>query len=202
MTVNAIFSFVVVPSAFFALAYFPLVTRLSLDLVSPYTKADVVKRLLAAMIDGLVVITIGVFYWSSGAVAFLIVGGLYLLLRDSVRGQSFGKVLMGVVVISVETGHPCGVHASVWRNVLFLVPGVNVVAIFLEPVTIVRDPQGSRLGDRVAQTQVVEGLGAKDMAAAFERWWRSVAGGFSPGVRGQGREPAEVERAADRVVLL
>jgi hypothetical protein len=104
-------------------------------------------------------------------------------MRDSVRGQSLGKALMGIVVISIETGRPCTVKASIWRNILLVVPGVNVVTIFLEPVTIVRDPQGLRLGDRVAQTQVVEGVGAKDMAAAFQRWWRSVASGLSPGVR-------------------
>jgi uncharacterized RDD family membrane protein YckC len=171
---SALVSFVVVPSALFAFAYFPLVTRLSLALVSPYTKADVVKRLFAAMIDGLVVLTVGVLYWNSGAVALLVVGALYLLMRDAVRGQSLGKALMGIVVISIDTGRPCTAKASIWRNILLVVPGVNVVTIFLEPVTIVRDPQGLRLGDRVAQTQVVEGLGAKDMAAAFQQWWRSL----------------------------
>ena len=118
------------------------------------------------------------------------------MLRDSVRGQSLGKVLMGVVVISLDTGRPCGAKASVWRNVVLLVPGVNVVAIVLEPLTIARDPQGLRLGDRVAQTQVVEGLGVKDVAAAFQRWWRGVASGLSTSVRSPGGEPSEVERPA------
>lgn len=62
---------------------------------------------------------------------------------------------------------------SVRRNVILLVPGANVVAVFLEAVTILRDPQGQRLGDRLAQTQVVEGLGAKDLVTSVYEWWRS-----------------------------
>jgi hypothetical protein len=33
--------------------------------------------------------------------------------------------------------------------------------VFLEALTIARDSLGQRLGDRIAQTQVVEGLGAR-----------------------------------------
>jgi len=47
----------------------------------------------------------------------------------------------------------------------------SVVAAFLEAATIVRDPQGQRLGDRFALTQVVEGFGAKDVVSAFQEWW-------------------------------
>ena len=184
--------FSIVPAVLFALAYFPTVSRLSLMLVSPYAKADVMRRLFAATIDGLMVVTMGFFYWNSESVSFLVVGALYLLLRDAVKGQSLGKALMGLVVISIETGRPCTVRDSVWRNVLFLVPGVNVVAIFLEPITIARDPQGQRLGDRVAQTQVIEGLGAKDVAASFEHWWRTFIRGLRPGLRRPDRARSEV----------
>ena len=58
---------------------------------------------------------------------------------------------------------PCGWRASVSRNVLFAIPGANVVSAFLETKTIIQDPQGLRLGDRFALTQVVEGFGAKDL---------------------------------------
>src|SRR5713101_7674129 len=51
-----------------------------------------------------------------------------------------------------------------------------------------RDPQGQRLGDRLAQTQVIEGLGAKDLVKSFQDWLSSlgVAVGRSLGRRGRG----------------
>ena len=48
-------------------------------------------------------------------------------------------------------------------------PGLNIVAGVLEPFTIVRDPQGQRLGDRLAHTQVVEGLGARELTKIVQR---------------------------------
>ena len=32
---------------------------------------------------------------------------LYLLLRDGIGGQSLGKLLVGVVVVNIQTGRPC-----------------------------------------------------------------------------------------------
>jgi hypothetical protein len=81
--------------------------------------------------------------------------------------------MMGLTVIRVETGRPCSVMGSIQRNAMLLVPGANIVAVFLEPVTILRDPQGQRLGDRLAQTQVVEGFGARDLASSAFDWWRA-----------------------------
>ena len=138
--------------------------------MSPYAKADVRRRLFAATIDGLLVVTSCLLYWNMGYVSYLAAGGAYLLLRDAIRGQSVGKFLLGLVVISLETGSASSLAGSVRRNLLLLLPGANVVAIFLEAATLVRDPQGQRLGDRLAQTQVVEGLGAKDLVKAFQDW--------------------------------
>jgi hypothetical protein len=92
-------------------------------------------------------------------------------LRDSLSGRSIGKFCCGLVVVNLMTGRPCGRGASISRNALFLLPGANVVAAFLEMATIVRDRQGQRLGDRFALTQVVEGFGAKDLAKAAQQWW-------------------------------
>ena len=76
---------------------------------------------------------------------------LYLLLRDGIGGQSLGKLLVGLVVINVPTGRLCTWKESALRNVFVLIPGANVVAIVLESITLIRDPQGQRLGDRLAQ---------------------------------------------------
>jgi uncharacterized RDD family membrane protein YckC len=174
LTLNAILGFFVFPAALFVLAYGPAVTQLSRAVVSPYPKADLKKRLYAATTDSLLVATTGILYQSQGWLPFLIVGAVYLLLRDAVRGQSLGKLLFGLVVISLETGRPAGVGSSVRRNLVLLLPGANVAAVFLEAITMARDVQGQRLGDRLAQTQVVEGLGASDLVAALQRWWQAV----------------------------
>lgn len=177
----------------FALMYFPIVTHLARGLSSPYAKADVRRRLYAATIDGLVVVTSCVFYWTSELVVYLAAGVAYLLFRDAIRGQSVGKLILGLVVISLETGRPSSLAGSVRRNLLLLLPGANVVALFLEVGTIVRDPQGQRLGDRLAQTQVIEGLGAKDLVKSFQDWLMDLV---EHDVGRQGRAPERVDRAA------
>jgi uncharacterized RDD family membrane protein YckC len=145
--------------------------------------------LFAATIDGIPVVVAWSLYLDSGSAVFLVIAASYLLLRDSMRGQSPGKLLLGLVVVNLETGRPCTLKDSVWRNAVFLVPGANLVAVFLEPITIVRDPQGQRLGDRLAQTQVIEGLGVRDLAASFQRWWLGFRGGLGPVARRPGRQP-------------
>ena len=160
----------VLPAVVFGLLYFPIVTQLTRGLVSPYAKADVRRRLFAATLDGLLVVTTCLLYWNSGVVLYLAAGAAYLLLRDAIRGQSIGKLFFGLVVISLETGRVSSLAGSVRRNLLLLLPGANIVAIFLEAGTVIRDSQGQRLGDRLAQTQVVEGLGAKDLVKSFQDW--------------------------------
>jgi uncharacterized RDD family membrane protein YckC len=183
---------VVIVAVAFLLFYVPAVKRLSRGLASPYAKADVGKRVSAAMIDGLLLVTAWFLYQRSDSMAALIAGAAYLLMRDAMHGRSFGKFLFGLVVISLETGKPCTRTTAVRRNLVFLVPGANVVAVFLEAVTILKDPQGQRLGDRMAQTQVVEGFGVRDVAPALERWWQSVFGEIHDGVRPPVRLPQKV----------
>jgi uncharacterized RDD family membrane protein YckC len=186
----------ILPAIVFALVYSPIVTRLSRGLLSPYAKADVRRRLFAATIDGLMVVISCLLYWTSDFVLYLAAAAAYLLFRDAIRGQSVGKFLLGLVVISLETGRPSSVAGSVRRNLLLLLPGANVVAIFLEVRTVVRDPQGQRLGDRLAQTQVVEGLGAKDLVKSFQDWVMGFGTEFGRSVGGRGRAPERIDRAA------
>lgn len=189
-----LFGSLILSAVVFALAYFPVLTRLSRGLVSPYAKADVRRRLFAAVIDALLVMTSGVFYWNSESVFSLIAGAAYLLLRDGIQGQSVGKFLLGLTVMGLETGRPATLGGSVRRNVLLLLPGANVVAIFLEGVTVVRDPQGQRLGDRLAQTQVVEGLGAKDLVKAFQEWLMGLGGAVGRHAGRPRRAPVGIDR--------
>jgi uncharacterized RDD family membrane protein YckC len=179
------------PAVLFALVYFPTLTYLSVGIVTPYAKVDVWKRLLAAFIDGVPGVAAWLVYRNTGSVLVLGAAALYLLLRDGIGGQSLGKLLMGLVVVNIQTGRFCSVKDSILRNIFVLIPGANIVAVFLEPLTILRDPQGQRLGDRVAHTQVIEGLGAKDLARSFQRWWMTVIGNLERHARRPRRQPAE-----------
>jgi uncharacterized RDD family membrane protein YckC len=162
----------VLPAVLFGVVYYPTLNKFARGLASPYAKADIGRRFCAVLVDSLLVMTGWFFYRQFESVLYLLVALVYVLLRDSTFGRSIGKFLFGLVVIDLETGCPCGRGGSARRNVLFLLPGANLSAAFLEAVTIMRDPQGQRLGDRIAQTQVVEGFGARDLAAGFQRWWR------------------------------
>lgn len=181
----------------FALAYSSIVTHVTRGLISPYAKADVRKRLTAASIDGLLVATLSLFAWIGGAPLYLVLGAGYLLLRDAIGGQSIGKILLGLVVIDLETGRVSSLSGSVKRNFLLLLPGANLVAIVLEARTIMSDPQGQRLGDRLAQTQVVEGAGARDLVKSLQDWLVSLgeALGAASGRRRR-RVPGRIDRAA------
>ena len=73
------------------------------------------------------------------------------------------------------------------------------MAIFLEARTIVVDPQGQRLGDRLAQTQVIGGAGARDLVKSVQDWLMSLGravgqgGGWPPpcsGTNGGRAQPA------------
>ena len=82
-------------SVTFAFAYSFIVTYLSRGLVSSYVKADLRKRFSAAIVDGLVVVMLWYWYWTTGSVASVAIGTAYLLLRDSIGGQSVGKLFVG-----------------------------------------------------------------------------------------------------------
>src|SRR5260370_32265 len=98
MNANTILAIFILPAVVFAVVYFPIVTQLSRGLLSPYAKADVNRRLSAATIDGLLVVTSCFLYWNLDFVLYLAVGGAYLLFRDAIKGQSLGKFLLGLVV--------------------------------------------------------------------------------------------------------
>jgi uncharacterized RDD family membrane protein YckC len=171
MPADSAFVVIILLAAGFGAAYFPALTRISRGLVSPYAKADVRRRLAAATVDGLLSSTCLIFYSILDAPVLLLVAAGYLLLRDGVvtGGQSIGKFLFSLVVISLESGRPSTRTASARRNFIFVVPGLNIVAVVLEALTIVKDPQGQRLGDRMAQTQVVEGFGARELIKSVQK---------------------------------
>jgi uncharacterized RDD family membrane protein YckC len=176
ISTTTVLAYIVFPAVLFALLYGRLSAGVMQGLTSPYPKADVRKRLYAGVLDGLLVVSCAMLFQRLASWPFLVLGAIYVLLRDGVRGQSVGKFFFGLVVMHLESGKPATLLTSAKRNILLLVPGVNVAALLLEVRAIWRDPQGQRLGDRLAQTQVVEGLGARDIAAEFVEWLMSVLG--------------------------
>jgi len=185
ITLQALVGWVLAPAIVFSLAYPAILKRLSLGLLSPYAKVDPRKRIYAAILDMFMGLSVAMAAVTTGNVAYAAAAAAYLLLRDSLRGQSAGKFIIGLVVINVETGLPASWKDSARRNVLFLLPGANLAAVVLETRTLFDDPQGQRLGDRFAQTQVIEGAGAAEVLKELQDWLAAFDGqlGRSPGRR-------------------
>ena len=135
----------------------PLAHRHLPSVSSPYARAEPRRRLLAALADSSICILAYIQTQQSGNLNFLLFGLLYAGLKDSINGQSVGKLLFGLTVVRLDGGTPIGPTRSLVRNVLFIVPGFNLAALSWEMILSMRDPQGFRLGDRLANTQVVEG---------------------------------------------
>jgi len=201
VTTSLFFTGLVLPSVLFALLYFPAL-KLSLVLVSPYPKAPLGKRACGAAVDGLLVTSFLAASWNAGSVPYAVAGMLYVLVRDAFGGQSMGKFLVGHVVIHVDTGQRCRLAGSMKRNVCLIVPGASLVAVFLEARTLARDPQGQRLGDRLAHTQVVEGFGAREVVKALQKWWANFLAELPAAARPDRARPVRVRpRCMNRLVL-
>lgn len=147
------------------------------DRLVPGPRADLFRRLVAALLDGLVAAALNL--------AIPILGGLpgaaYLLFKDAIpyqitrnriyANQSIGKRAAGLEVLVLSGADPVvGWGLSALRNwplaigtILtvaplggwFLGPVLSFLLGLLETVLIVFDPDGRRLGDRTAETQVV-----------------------------------------------
>jgi uncharacterized RDD family membrane protein YckC len=113
----------------------------SLALILP---ASVVSYSFAWLGGSLKAITL--VWW--GALLVLI---LALLFRDGQRGRSMGKRLLGLK-IEVKGGGSCGYGRSAIRNLPLIVPGWNLLEVYL--VLFARS--GLRTGDRLAGTSVSE----------------------------------------------
>ncbi len=169
MTPQQIFVVFVVGSATVGFLFFPLEGRLSKALVSSYPKVDLRKRMLAAAIDAMVCMTCLVLLAPAGMIIALTLSPLYLFVRDCLfPGQSPGKLLLGLEVIQLENGARCQAGRALRRNAIFAVPGFNAAALLFEAGAVRSNRQGMRYGDRLAQTQVVEGKDAKDLVRSLQ----------------------------------
>jgi len=158
-----------------------------------YPKAPLGARLMAFLADGVVgsaLLPLGILLVYAAAMrdeasvaglALVAIGGLwqllYILGRDGFAGAGFGKRLFGLTVTSVQTGAPIGVGASVVRQLVFYALNLApVIGSLIEPVMVVTEQAGRRLGDKAAKTQVAR---TADVAA---RGLRAPAGKTAPAI--------------------
>ena len=110
------------------------------------------RRLIAWLIDALMVMGLGIWF---GGLGWLASGGYWLCRDGCFDGQSVGKRLMELKVIVQPTPVRCRLRESAIRNILWVVPVVNVVMVVNAASVIIKDPRGRHWGDRLANTQVV-----------------------------------------------
>ena len=82
----------------------------------------------------------------------------YTLFKDGLgNGQSLGKRAAGLMVVQLEENVPCGYGASALRNIIKI--ALNLLPFFgsflVEPILVLANARGQRLGDMAAQTQVI-----------------------------------------------
>lgn len=140
-----------------------------------YAKAPVGQRFLAYLIDGIIA---GAAFVAAAGYAFVqvndrkqvdtttgifvaaaIVWGLYYTFaKDGFEaGQSFGKRAFNLMVVNVVTNRPCSLGESFGRNGIQALLGViPIVGWLIEPLAVLLDENGRRLGDKAAGTQVIE----------------------------------------------
>jgi len=141
-----------------SIVFFPIAYKLTHTIISPYGKANGIKRVLASIVDMSLFLLFFYFFLFYEKTYFLAFGCAYILFRDSLlQGKSVGKFLFGLMVIRLSDGKPCSISRSILRNLFFIIPGMNIVALIFEVYFCIKDKQGIRLGDKFAITQVVEG---------------------------------------------
>ena len=130
-------------------------------------KASVIKRIFARLVDGLVAWALALVLPPIG----ILVGIMYLAVADGVqKGQSLGKMVFGLEVV-LPDGSPCDLKSSIYRNIpfelallfaaipllgwiLLVIAGIPILLI--ELWLVILDHNGLRLGDRIADTTVIE----------------------------------------------
>jgi uncharacterized RDD family membrane protein YckC len=133
-----------------------------------YPKADLSLRLLARLADFTLSLVISQAIVQAGP----LLAAAYLLAADGLlAGQSIGKRIFGLRTMNVRRRAPAGYVESALRNAPFALVAIFYAVPFLWPVLLVAgapilafetwmvfsDRDGVRIGDILADTQVVDG---------------------------------------------
>ncbi|MBI5234384.1 MAG: RDD family protein [Deltaproteobacteria bacterium] len=135
-----------------------------------------IKRSIAKFIDLLITSALYVYHPLVGPLSAI----TYILISDGLKGgKSLGKRIAGLNVISTSReGRLCNFIDSIKRNSPFgaivavdfvfgWIPYAGIAIVFLfagavlayEAMLAYNDPKGLRIGDRIADTEVVEDIG-------------------------------------------
>jgi len=132
------------------------------------TETDtLLPRIAAFVVDGLLIGVIGFVLVGvasvldeslAGAIGGLvgILGIAYFIYMEATYGQTVGKRLLGIVVVT-EDGQPIGTVASLVRNVLRIIDNLPFLYLLGIAVILFSD-DGQRIGDILADTVVVRTL--------------------------------------------
>lgn len=145
-----------------------------------YPKASLGNRFLAALLDGLITVAMSIpailffvagmdktkDYEGSGeasgyfVAAFLLylVPLVYNLIKDGLgQGQSWGKRSLNLMVISLDDKSSCSMGKSFLRNFISALIGIiPFVGWLIEPIMVLATEDGRKLGDKAANTQVID----------------------------------------------
>jgi len=153
--------------------------RMPVHGIISYPKGSLVNRFLACLLDGLIVLV-----FSIPAIVCLIAalakdynggsseaGGYYVLalllyiipivynlIKDGLgRGQSWGKRVLSLMVVNLETNMPCDKGKSAVRNLVSaVITAIPFVGWLIEPIMVLVTVDARKIGDRAANTQVID----------------------------------------------
>ncbi len=115
-------------------------------------KPGVNKRVCAFVMDmvliNLLVMLLGTFL---DKIMSWVLTSLYILLRDCINGQSIGKSIVGIQVMSIDNQILKPTQTLV-RNTLMVIPILPLIEYFV----MLKNPEGRRLGDKIANTVVID----------------------------------------------
>lgn len=130
-----------------------------------YAKVDVGTRFVAALIDGILQMIVGMIPVIGG-----LIGAAYMLIKDGLfESQSLGKKVMKLQVVTLD-GKKADYMVSIKRNAIFAVPSLisiipiigwiiggllSLVVAIVEIIGVLNDPKGRRMGDKWANSQVI-----------------------------------------------
>jgi uncharacterized RDD family membrane protein YckC len=100
-----------------------------------------------------------------------IAGFLYFWLAEGLFGSTLGKAIAGIQVRR-KTGAPCGIRASLLRNILRIIDGIGVYLVGFFVAILSKTRQ--RLGDHLAGTVVVESRISKPVRILAALVWLAV----------------------------